>query len=294
MSDFDQKAQIGFDLTDDDADFGSFFDSVGNFFGGIVGTATDAVGSVWSGIPGSGAVDDITGAATQAMNDFANTAVGQTVLRALATSLTGGLAPYLGPQLATVAWAVPGLAAGNTNFIDAWSNEFKWRVETTAQQLGADVGKLIADQVTKTLAQLHLERAINDKITESVQQLAEQFGIREDAAALVKSAWNGDYVPDLSNFNLTTGQEGSMDPNHPVISATINLSKKNPKLAIANTMRVNRHAPTKMGRAKQKSNVGSGILGAILGTGGAFLFGASMPIALGVGALLGGSLYLKK
>lgn len=96
----------------------------------VVSAVTSSAVDVVTSIPG---IDF----ASEQLVDFAKTGVGKTVLKALASSLHGVMAPILGPQLATIAWAAPGLFRGET-FSKAWFSEFSERVNQTAAILGAD------------------------------------------------------------------------------------------------------------------------------------------------------------
>src|SRR6267142_4323977 len=102
-------------------DFGSIWDIPGDAVDAVTDVATSAIDAV----PGGKAV-------REAMGDVADSVAGQIILRAFATSLTGALAWKVGPQLATVAFAVPGLAKGD-KFTKAWLDEFSWRVQKTAE-----------------------------------------------------------------------------------------------------------------------------------------------------------------
>jgi hypothetical protein len=81
---------------------------------------------------------------------------GELILRAIATSLTGGLAPILGPQLATIAWAIPGVVKGEP--VDrAWFEEFSRRVDEVARLFGAELGKKMVAEMNEALSHLKSE-----------------------------------------------------------------------------------------------------------------------------------------
>lgn len=151
----------------------------------VVSSAVDRAAAAFDAIPGASWAKSFVKTATGPVGDFARSEVGQVVLRAIATTMTGGLAPILGPQLATVAWAVPGLAAGDS-FTDAWLNEFQWRLKETSEIAGADIGRLLGEQVTRVLGDEAFRAAV--QAGKSVAELARHFGIREDAAALAIDA----------------------------------------------------------------------------------------------------------
>lgn len=151
----------------------------------VATSVADRAAGAFEAIPGSGWVVDLVKTATGPAGDFARSEVGQVVLRAIATTLTGGLAPVLGPQLATVAWAVPGLAKGDS-FTESWLNEFQWRVEKTAEIAGADLGKLVGEQLTRVLGNEAFRQAV--AAGEQLSELARKFGVREDVAAMASDA----------------------------------------------------------------------------------------------------------
>ena len=113
---------------------------------GAAGSVVDSLESFASNIPGAPAIARLV---TGPVRDFANTAVGRVVFSAIATSLTGGLAPILGPQLATVAWAFPGLARGQ-DFVTSWTQELASRAAQTAAILGAPA---LSDTLAKSLSE---------------------------------------------------------------------------------------------------------------------------------------------
>src|SRR4051812_44237510 len=92
---------------------------IGNIIEDTWDTVTSPIDDAWNAlkdnVPGFQEVSDAVDAVvTGPVRDFARTSVGRTILSVAAGSLTGGLAPMLGPQLATVAFAMPGMAAGES------------------------------------------------------------------------------------------------------------------------------------------------------------------------------------
>lgn len=154
-------------------------------FDPITDPIEDIATSIWDGVTKVPGVEFLV----EQVGDFANTALGKTVLTALASSLYGTLAwTAAGPQLATIAWTVPGLLRGDS-FTEAWLSAFKERVKKTGEIVGADVGMLIGQQVTEVLGKLG-EMFPPGELPWSVQQIAEAFGVREDAAALARDLFN--------------------------------------------------------------------------------------------------------
>jgi hypothetical protein len=148
------------------------------------------------------------------LKDWAGTDVGKTILRAMATSLSGGLANVLGPQLASVAFALPGLARGEA-FDEAWWKEFTWRVEKTAEILGPAIAEKIQNELKaagsklRTLAaerfpDLPLDQAI-DKLSIGVEWLADELGIQDDVAAAALSLGRRRPLPPLEAYDRESG-----------------------------------------------------------------------------------------
>jgi hypothetical protein len=180
---------------------------MGNIFEDAADFVSDTTGDVIDAVPGARDVLDAVGdAVTGPVRDFANTAVGRAMLSALATTVTGGLAPVLGPQLATVAFALPGLAAGQ-DFVSAWTQEFGSRVEQTAAIIGAEEAKALwSDQFDKAAAWLSAHGA-ETLLQMPIEDLAKAAGIREDFAAFLVAGAAGDlneFVASL--FDTKTGK----------------------------------------------------------------------------------------
>lgn len=136
----------------------------------ISGVLDDAVGAA------RGVVRTVTGAASDAadvlgvdvvtgpivdvwegpLRDWAHTDVGKTMLRAMGSAGYFALVPALGPQLAAVSFAWPGLVRGEPIDV-AWLTEFSWRVQKTAEILGAEVKVKLGDELARVLGQLHVE-----------------------------------------------------------------------------------------------------------------------------------------
>lgn len=162
----------------------------------VVGDAADAVAApfVWvaENVPG---VSHVVQGAGELVADFAKSDAGRVVLRAMATSMTGGLAAIVGPQLATVAWAVPGLLRGEP-FDEAWTSEFSYRVEKTAEHFGGELGTaaagLLGEQLARATAALasRLGEPGQRLVDMAAPQLAAWLDIREDVAQLAIDLWN--------------------------------------------------------------------------------------------------------
>jgi hypothetical protein len=188
---------------------------LGNIFEDAWDTVTDPITSAWdaakSTVPGLQEISDAIDAAVSGpVRDFARGPIGRVMFSALASSLTGGLAPILGPQLATVAFALPGLAKGD-DFVTAWTQEFAERAKTVAAQLGSEeagdalndaLGKLTAYAQTKGLDIAALVNQVD------WHALAAQLNIREDILAQVISGAIGDLdFSQSKSFDPKTGKE---------------------------------------------------------------------------------------
>lgn len=171
--------------------------------GRVVDAASDVASSIVENIPGgselAGALSDL---AKGPLRDFANTAVGRVVLQAVASTFYGSVAWTLGPQLASVAFAVPGLAAGD-DFTTAYLQGVKTRAEQTAQIIGVPgLGDFFGRDLAKTLRELATEYGIDERILEAGVDIAKRLGVRLDAADFARAMWNREPLPDPSKYAL--------------------------------------------------------------------------------------------
>lgn len=131
------------------------------------------------------------------LKDFAGTPVGKLLLTAAAGSLTSGLAHFVGPQLASIAFALPGVLRAEP-FDKAWLSEFVSRVKKTAEILGGGAGEA-AGKAFSSGVQPALDKIMNDPATKDliakgadIQKIADAAGVRADsmqaAIDLVKRA----------------------------------------------------------------------------------------------------------
>lgn len=195
---------------------GTIWEDIGDAASSAAKPFTKAVSDVFDAIPGS---DWVKGVVNGPLRDFANSAVGKVVLRAMATSMTGGLAATLGPQLASTAWALPGLVRGES-FDEAWWKEFSWRAEKTAQTLGSEAaGKAMGDmlkaasdklmdEARKAFPTLPIEDALRrfvDQTGLTPEALARQLGIRPDVAAAALNLVLREMRYPLGNYGIATG-----------------------------------------------------------------------------------------
>lgn len=106
------------------------------------------------------------------LKDFANTDFGQWALRIMATYGYYVCAPYLGAQLASISFAMPGLAQ-NKPFVESWIKETINRIIKTAnillQNSIPDLGDATNEQLNKFLAE-------NPQIQQIVKNFTDQIG----------------------------------------------------------------------------------------------------------------------
>ena len=185
------------------ADYARGRNHVGNILSDAIGDVGDAVSSVTGDIGDAISSIPVVGGALASLGgdfrDFANTSFGHGFLVAITTYVTGGLQseliPLIGPigaQVGTVAFALPGVAAGQT-FGQAWTSEFVSRSEQLAATVGTQVageyiqqyGKQLADQFTQLAAQAGQSvkayaAQLQSAGVAEIQQLAAQLGVRAD------------------------------------------------------------------------------------------------------------------
>lgn len=177
---------------------------------GVAGDVVDTFGSVAAKIPFA---PELAGALKDVINgplkDVADTAVGQVILRAMATTVAGPIAILAGPQLASVAFAIPGVARGE-DFWTAWFQEVKWRAEKTAEIAAPGVEGAAADAMRPYLADLDtVADAFKDVapsveawarslgVDEAVKRFAVQLGVTEWSVQKVMAKIWGDWVPQI-------------------------------------------------------------------------------------------------
>lgn len=191
----------------------------------------DWVESAWDvvdDIPGFSQLGDgVKSLVTGPLRDVANTVVGKVVLRALAGTVYAfgaGLLGAAGPQLASVAFAIPGLARGE-DFWSAWFEESLYRAKSAAEILGPGVAndamktpevKQVLDEVAKYSGQflgqkIELFQLTTSEVAKrlgvpslSVASVAARFGISEYAAAKALNVLLPDDFPiDGNDYDLS-------------------------------------------------------------------------------------------
>ncbi len=176
------------------------FDFVSEAWDATGGKVVDVASDVFEALPVSGPLRDLVNGP---LRDFAKTPVGLTVLRALASSFYGPLSWTLGPQLATLAWATPGLFRGEP-FEKAWFDEVKWRAEKTGEMLAPGAYEA---QLNELLGKLAKELGPGEFLVGSVQEIAKRFGVRDDVAAMGRAFWNKLELPGREDFDPVSGRQ---------------------------------------------------------------------------------------
>lgn len=177
----------------------SIFEDAYDVADDAVSTVVDTAGDAVRAVPGGAEL-------LRAAGHFANTGVGLAVLRAMSTMFYASVAWPLGPQLASVMFAVPGLARGD-DFTHAWLTEVKWRAEETAKVLGPGIVDAFGKQLTDALRKLAEEYGGEDLLELGVSELAARFHIREDVAAFALAIWNHVKLPSRDEFDPATGRQ---------------------------------------------------------------------------------------
>lgn len=195
--------------------------SAANAIGGAASDAVNALGSdannvaTWLGEefkPIASALGSLLKPLTDALGSFAGTDLGHTFLSCIASVMGAALIPFLGfygPQLATVTFAFPGMVKGD-NFAHAWAQEFIWRVQKTADALGADAGKAIMAEVGPLVTQLqaavpNLGDAAS-AFSMDPNTIAKQLGVSPQSVALVVAQAKKILPPVDMIINKVTGE----------------------------------------------------------------------------------------
>jgi len=158
------------------------------------------------------------------LKDFANSAVGKIVLRALAGSAyavgAGFLGPMIGAQLASAAFALPGLARGE-DFWSAWFEESWYRAKTTADIVGPgvvedlgfvreveralnDLKALLPDYASLTAEEAASRLGISGMF--DVQGLAKRLNVSDYAAAKARWALFPQFPVQPGSYDSVTGK----------------------------------------------------------------------------------------
>lgn len=282
-------------------EFGKELDSS---FGDIFSDAAGAVEDV-----GSSIFDKVGDLVPDVLKDnfkkFADTSVGHVVLFAASGGVYSALAPALGPQLAAVAFGLPGMAKGE-NFMKAWMDGFVERVTMLINYfVSTGVPQAQATDMASTAVQTDMDRA--QKYVDQIggvaklagvdfQTLASKAGIREDTAAeYVANAFGNLSLPQSYKFDPATGKAIgkailSTKDKVRLIQASVDPSKgtttQQKVTAIGHVAWMKAKSQQQPGASTAKKAVYT-TAGAGIGVAGALAAGASLPIVLGAAALFG-------
>lgn len=175
---------------------------------GINGFLSDAWDTITSPfVDGATWVSHLPGfeQAGDALGDFAKTAVGKIVLRAISDSFFGPLQAVVGPQLASIVWAVPGLMAGD-DFDHAWLTEFKSRCDQVAEVSGIPGVENLTGELSVATQAIASQFDIGETCTWALSELAQIAGVSDYAAAASRSLWNRTDPPDPAHYDPVSGR----------------------------------------------------------------------------------------
>jgi hypothetical protein len=168
---------------------------------GDVNAVADSLGSAVMSIPGVAPV--VNGP----LKDFASSSVGQIVLPIIANSLGGGIYQMtrFAPAMMTV-WAMPGVARGD-DFDHAMILATADRLKQTAQILGVDVSSVIMTQLQGLMGELIAQYGASvTTALPDIQTIADTYNVREDVAAIAKAQLEHITLPNLTDFDLSSGK----------------------------------------------------------------------------------------
>lgn len=164
---------------------------VGNIIDDVANPIGDFFTSVVDRIPGGQWIREN---ANSAVKQLAKSAEGRTALWLISQALTNGalttLAPVVGPQAASVAFAIPGVIQGDS-FSQAWLSEFTLRVGNLAKAYGEDKAKEYSAQ----LASAGQNTALTNLSPQGLETLMRTSGMPDARAAL---AWANLRPEDLA------------------------------------------------------------------------------------------------
>jgi len=131
----------------------------------VISDVVDAAISVFDEIPGSEWIKGAVSSGADWVGDMAKTTGGQIILTGITNAmLFPGIAnlaipsasgmQFVGPQVASLVWAIPGMAAGDS-FADAYAKEVTWRTVYITQVFGlGQEGKVIAQNFLDGIAKV--------------------------------------------------------------------------------------------------------------------------------------------
>lgn len=156
---------------------GGFFDDVAHAVTSVVSGAVDVLADIPMAPELYGALASVVNGP---LRDFARTEYGQMVLRAIASSVYGGAALAVGPQLASLAFAIPAVANGEDVWT-GWASEVQWRAEKSLQILSAgqaDV-QIPTPAIVNEARELVDESGMGPIVDRGLHELASRLGVSD-------------------------------------------------------------------------------------------------------------------
>jgi hypothetical protein len=183
---------------------GWFGEGIVDWIGDRVSDAGDAFSEVAAVVPFApelgGALRDVINGP---LRDFARTPYGLAVLRAMSTTIYGPMAWTIGPQVASLFFALPGLARGD-DFLEAWLTEVQWRAEETAEVLAPGAAQQITPEIQSAATKL-AQVLPEDLRAMALSELAARLKVDEWTAEMARSLALMLPVPRRELFDPITG-----------------------------------------------------------------------------------------
>lgn len=155
-----------------------------------IGNVLDEIADVFTSLPGGGWVAGAIESGTGWIGDMAKTSGGQIALIAISNALLFPAVAnipipsvsgqqFVGPQIASVVWAIPGVAAGDP-FIETYAHEVTTRgLEILAYFGGEAAGQAAKQEVSKFTS--GISKAINDAgLRDALAKFKATFGQRAE------------------------------------------------------------------------------------------------------------------
>lgn len=188
------------------ASIGWFGEDVIDFAGGALSDAGDVFSDVAEEIP---MAPELAGALKDVVNgplrDFARSDLGMTVLRAMSTTIYGPFAWAAGPQIAALAFAVPGLARGE-DFWTAWLSELQWRGQKTAEIVAPMASEALTPKIKEAAEQLSAIIPYEDVRAYALGELSARLRVDEWTTAMAMAVLGLAPIPSRAEFDPASGR----------------------------------------------------------------------------------------
>jgi hypothetical protein len=174
-----------------------------------VGDRLSDAGDVFSSVAGQiPFAPELAGALRDVINgplrDFARSPVGLVVLRAMSTTIYGPLAWTIGPQVASLAFALPGLMRGD-DFMRAWLTELQWRAEKTVEIGAPGVGASLTPKIQAAAAEM--AKMLPAEVRGlALSELAKRLRVDQWVAAMARWLVAQIPIPPRESFDPLTGE----------------------------------------------------------------------------------------